>query len=73
MQTPGGDSWDAWGGFGECSRSCGSGVTLRTRRCVTHRFVHFVLIHCKCVLKPALRPEDQSQIKFVFDLYYTLI
>lgn len=34
---PGGDSWDAWGPFGECSRSCGSGVTVRTRRCITHR------------------------------------
>ncbi|XP_020777398.2 papilin [Boleophthalmus pectinirostris] len=35
--APGGDSWDAWGPFGECSRSCGSGVTMRTRRCITHR------------------------------------
>ncbi|CAL1575559.1 unnamed protein product [Knipowitschia caucasica] len=34
---PGGDSWDAWGPYGECSRSCGSGVTMRTRRCITHR------------------------------------
>lgn len=37
MQGPGGDSWDAWGPFGECSRTCGSGVTVRSRRCITHR------------------------------------
>uniref|UniRef100_A0A3Q3NQV4 Papilin a, proteoglycan-like sulfated glycoprotein n=1 Tax=Labrus bergylta TaxID=56723 RepID=A0A3Q3NQV4_9LABR len=26
------DRWDAWGPYGDCSRSCGSGVTMRTRR-----------------------------------------
>uniref|UniRef100_A0A3Q3GXW9 Papilin a, proteoglycan-like sulfated glycoprotein n=1 Tax=Labrus bergylta TaxID=56723 RepID=A0A3Q3GXW9_9LABR len=31
------DRWDAWGPYGDCSRSCGSGVTMRTRRCITHR------------------------------------
>ncbi|XP_041827727.1 papilin isoform X2 [Melanotaenia boesemani] len=31
------DYWDSWGPYGECSRSCGSGVTMRTRRCITHR------------------------------------
>uniref|UniRef100_A0A3P9JTJ9 Papilin a, proteoglycan-like sulfated glycoprotein n=1 Tax=Oryzias latipes TaxID=8090 RepID=A0A3P9JTJ9_ORYLA len=30
------DVWDSWGPYGECSRSCGGGVTTRTRRCVTH-------------------------------------
>uniref|UniRef100_A0A3Q0RZH8 Papilin, proteoglycan like sulfated glycoprotein n=1 Tax=Amphilophus citrinellus TaxID=61819 RepID=A0A3Q0RZH8_AMPCI len=30
------DYWDSWGPYGECSRSCGGGVTMRTRRCVTH-------------------------------------
>ncbi|KAM9842086.1 papilin [Aulostomus maculatus] len=34
---PGGDYWEAWGPYGECSRSCGSGVTIRTRRCITLR------------------------------------
>nr|XP_043904056.1 papilin [Solea senegalensis] len=31
------DYWDSWAPYGECSRSCGSGVTMRTRRCITHR------------------------------------
>uniref|UniRef100_A0A3P9K006 Papilin a, proteoglycan-like sulfated glycoprotein n=1 Tax=Oryzias latipes TaxID=8090 RepID=A0A3P9K006_ORYLA len=35
--VPSMDVWDSWGPFGECSRSCGGGVTTRTRRCVTHR------------------------------------
>uniref|UniRef100_A0A3P8SCA0 Papilin, proteoglycan like sulfated glycoprotein n=1 Tax=Amphiprion percula TaxID=161767 RepID=A0A3P8SCA0_AMPPE len=30
-----GDYWESWGPYGECSRSCGSGVTMRTRRCIT--------------------------------------
>uniref|UniRef100_A0A8P4KT49 Papilin a, proteoglycan-like sulfated glycoprotein n=1 Tax=Dicentrarchus labrax TaxID=13489 RepID=A0A8P4KT49_DICLA len=37
LTVPGVDHWDTWGPYGECSRSCGSGVTLRTRRCITHR------------------------------------
>ncbi|XP_028294248.1 papilin isoform X2 [Gouania willdenowi] len=35
--VPSVDHWDAWSTYGECSRSCGSGVTMRTRRCITHR------------------------------------
>ncbi|XP_068608244.1 papilin [Brachionichthys hirsutus] len=31
------DHWESWGPYGECSRSCGSGVTVRTRRCNTYR------------------------------------
>ncbi|XP_034530251.1 LOW QUALITY PROTEIN: papilin [Notolabrus celidotus] len=37
LMAPNVDHWDTWGPYGECSRSCGSGVTMRTRRCVTHR------------------------------------
>lgn len=37
LTVPGGDHWDVWGPYGECSRTCGSGVTTRTRRCITHR------------------------------------
>ncbi|XP_036927192.1 papilin [Acanthopagrus latus] len=37
LSVPSVDHWDTWGPYGECSRSCGSGVTMRTRRCITHR------------------------------------
>ncbi|XP_067336510.1 papilin isoform X1 [Channa argus] len=37
LMVPSVDYWDAWGPYGECSRSCGGGVTMRTRRCITHR------------------------------------
>uniref|UniRef100_A0AAY4AE43 Papilin n=1 Tax=Denticeps clupeoides TaxID=299321 RepID=A0AAY4AE43_9TELE len=32
-----GDHWEAWGPYGECSRTCGTGVAVRTRRCITQR------------------------------------
>lgn len=37
LLVPSGDYWEEWGPYGECSRSCGSGVTMRARRCVTLR------------------------------------
>ncbi|XP_076002884.1 papilin [Genypterus blacodes] len=37
LSVPSVDHWDAWGPYGECSRSCGSGVAMRTRRCITLR------------------------------------
>ncbi|KAK5609219.1 hypothetical protein CRENBAI_014709 [Crenichthys baileyi] len=37
FMVPSVDFWDSWGPYGECSRSCGSGVTIRTRRCITQR------------------------------------
>nr|XP_033499141.1 papilin [Epinephelus lanceolatus] len=37
LMVPSVDHWDTWGPYGECSRSCGGGVTMRTRRCITHR------------------------------------
>ncbi|KAM3870941.1 papilin [Diretmus argenteus] len=37
LMVPSGDHWESWSPYGECSRSCGSGVTLRTRRCITQR------------------------------------
>ncbi|CAG5866808.1 unnamed protein product [Menidia menidia] len=35
--VPSSDYWDSWGPYGQCSRSCGGGVTMRSRRCITHR------------------------------------
>ncbi|XP_029114318.1 papilin isoform X2 [Scleropages formosus] len=35
--VPSADYWEDWEAWGECSRSCGSGVTMRTRRCITYR------------------------------------
>ncbi|XP_030212685.1 papilin [Gadus morhua] len=37
LTVPTGDNWEPWGPYGECSRTCGSGVTMRTRRCITQR------------------------------------
>ncbi|XP_028250531.1 papilin [Parambassis ranga] len=37
FMVPSMDYWETWGPYGECSRSCGGGVTMRTRRCITHR------------------------------------
>ncbi|CAL8274293.1 unnamed protein product [Merluccius merluccius] len=37
LTVPSGDHWETWGVYGECSRTCGSGVTMRTRRCITQR------------------------------------
>ncbi|KAJ8274951.1 hypothetical protein COCON_G00095760 [Conger conger] len=36
-QQPLSDYWEDWGPYGACSRSCGVGVSMRTRRCVTQR------------------------------------
>ncbi|KAM6961334.1 papilin [Aplochiton taeniatus] len=37
LMVPSSDYWESWAPYGECSRSCGSGVTVRTRRCITQR------------------------------------
>ncbi|XP_062267716.1 papilin b, proteoglycan-like sulfated glycoprotein isoform X2 [Platichthys flesus] len=31
------DSWGEFGAYGPCSRTCGTGVSMRTRKCITSR------------------------------------
>ncbi|XP_017273191.1 papilin [Kryptolebias marmoratus] len=37
FMVPSVDYWGSWASYGECSRSCGTGVTVRSRRCITQR------------------------------------
>ncbi|KAF6737551.1 Papilin [Oryzias melastigma] len=37
LNTPYYDYWGEFGAFGPCSRTCGTGVAIRTRSCVTSR------------------------------------
>ncbi|XP_011489898.1 papilin isoform X1 [Oryzias latipes] len=37
LNTPVYDYWGEFGAFGPCSRTCGTGVAMRTRKCITSR------------------------------------
>uniref|UniRef100_A0A8C2ZY60 Papilin b, proteoglycan-like sulfated glycoprotein n=1 Tax=Cyclopterus lumpus TaxID=8103 RepID=A0A8C2ZY60_CYCLU len=37
LTRPAHDYWGEFGAFGPCSRTCGTGVTMRTRMCITSR------------------------------------
>ncbi|TKS75603.1 Enhancer of rudimentary -like protein [Collichthys lucidus] len=46
---PAHDYWGEFGAYGPCSRSCGTGVSMRTRKCITARGENFFYRH-----KPAV-------------------
>ncbi|XP_028858336.1 papilin-like isoform X1 [Denticeps clupeoides] len=37
LRQPSDDYWGDYGPYGECSRTCGTGVAMRTRTCITQR------------------------------------
>ncbi|XP_047428980.1 papilin b, proteoglycan-like sulfated glycoprotein isoform X2 [Mugil cephalus] len=37
LTRPSQDYWGEFGAYGPCSRTCGTGVSMRTRRCITSR------------------------------------
>uniref|UniRef100_A0A3P9HHH2 Papilin b, proteoglycan-like sulfated glycoprotein n=1 Tax=Oryzias latipes TaxID=8090 RepID=A0A3P9HHH2_ORYLA len=44
LNTPVYDYWGEFGAFGPCSRTCGTGVAMRTRKCITSRSTSFCFI-----------------------------
>ena len=37
LTRPADDYWGEFGAYGPCSRTCGTGVAMRTRKCITSR------------------------------------